>query len=620
MTTSSSSAPAHLVGTVHECGKTQLLPAWVRLTDEQGGIVQDAGVHDSLRGFPCDGTFDVALPPGRYEIAVHRLISHEWFVSSLLVKAGEQITLNCELKPWLDPAARGFFCGESHDHLNHPQDPKVVVKYCEALGISYLDVCQGWMSQREKDRVVSGDEMARMLESYSTETFHMYFGGERPKKRFGHTWWNNLPPFKDPYGEYMGWHDPDYVAFASKHTGDADVEIQPNCPFTGELPFSVWRRLRAQGAVGVAAHPTSWWLERADQKLVITNIAADLIYGLLSGCTPDAIVAMGYDPDQIFYQNVWFHLLNEGYHLPAVAETDGDMRGSHHIGQILGYTQTPDRTYTRAGIAEALRTGRTMMTSGPFVIFTADDGQHRMGDSIQLDHPGHQLEVEAWSDPDPAEFLSGIIVYRNGERILTEDLREQKTRHHRLILPVKEHGERAWYVVKVYGSTYPTEDRFLDVFSYATLCEEEPHTEYQAIKQVALTNPIYFVPKGWTPTGPVQCHLHLETIPGAHIVIEELGVMQAEITADSHGRAETTVSPLADLTITAAGIAPMKRSIFLDYAPVRQHVEYCYSGQWRGQTRSGMLPGQVPWSGFAWAALRESLQEIHWCILPETSN
>ena len=171
-------------------------------------------------------------------------------------------------------------------------------------------------------------------------------------------------------------------------------------------------------------------------------------------------------------------------------------------------------------------------------------------------------------------------------------------------------------MVKAYGSNYPTEDRFLDVFAYAELCETELHSEYTAIKQVALTNPIYFVPRGWTPPGPVQCHLHLETLPGAQVAISVLGVVQENLTANAQGQLEAVVSPLAELTITASGITPITRSIFLDYAPVRRHVEFSFTGQWREKTKSGMLPGQVPWWGFAFESLRKSLQHIYWNITP----
>jgi hypothetical protein len=327
---------------------------------------------------------------------------------------------------------------------------------------------------------------------------------------------------------------------------------------------------------------------------------------------------MGYDPDQIFYQNVWFRLLNAGYRLPACAETDGCLHGPHHIGQILGYTQTPTGTYSRGGIAEGMRTGRTLMTSGPFVLFTADNGRYRMGDEIPLDQPDHELEIEAWSDPDPHEFLSGLVVYRNGLPFLKQDLRARKLRHVRLAVPVTEPRERAWYVVKVYGSQFPAEDRFLDVFAYAELCEQEAHFEYRNIKQVALTNPLYFVPHGWSPPEPVRCRLHLETIPGARVLISELGEERGTLVADANGHVEAVVSPVAELTITAGNAPPLRRSIFLDYGPVRRLVEYSYTGQWRPHTRNGMLPGQVPWWGFAFEALREELQEIHWRIMPAT--
>ena len=620
MTTLSPAGLARLTGEIHDHGSSALLPAWVRITDEHGAIVEDAGVHDSLRGFPCNGSFAVAVAPGRYEIAVHRHISHEWFVQTVTLGASGNLALKIDLKPWVNVAAAGFFCGESHDHLNYPQDPKAVVRYCEALGLSYLDLCQGWMHRREKDRITTGDEMARMLESHSTPTFHMYFGGERPKKRYGHVWWTNLTPYKDPFGEYMGWHDPDYVDFCRVPSNTDEVDIQPNCPLKGEVPFATWRRFQKQGGVCVSAHPTSWWMDQPDQKLITTNIACDMIYGLLAGAPSDAIVAMGYDPDQIFYQNVWFRLLNEGYRLAACAETDGNLTGSHHIGQILGYTQSADRVYSRAGVAEGMRTGRTLMTSGPFILFTADGGRYRMGDEITIEQPGHLLEIEAWSDPNPAEFLSGLVVYRNGSLFHTVDLRSTKPRHHRLVLPVSESGARAWYVVKAYGSQFPSEARFLDVFAYAALCEEEIHIEYQEIKQVALTNPIYFIPKGWTPPRPVSCRLHLETAPGAQVVISELGEPLATLKADDHGRLETLVSPLAELTITAPRARPVHRSLFLDYGPVRHLVEYCYTGHWRAHTRSGMRPGQVPWKGFAFEALRDALQDIHWCIIPDTDK
>lgn len=609
-----------VAGRIRETGCSSLLPAWVRITDDQGGVIQDAQVHDSLRGFPCNGTFEVTLAPGRYDLAVHRLVSHEWFVQTLVCEAGRDQRLEVELTPWVDPWKRGFFCGESHDHLNHLHEGPAAVTYCEALGISYLDVCQSWMTRREKDRVITGHEIARTLESHSTGTFHMYFGGERPKKRFGHVWWTNLTPFADPFGEYMGWHDADYVTFCTLPRPSAEVDVQAHCPSELGEPFNTWHRFRQLGAVGVSAHPTSWWVDNTEQKLLHTNIAVDMIYALLAGCPVDAMVAMGYDPDQVFYQNLWFSLLNEGYRLPACAETDGNLKGAHHIGQILSHTRTLDGRYSRIGIAEGIKAGRVLMSSGPFILFSADNGRYQMGDEILLDSPDHTLEIEAWSDPDPAEFLSMLVVYRNGVPFHTEDLRARKPRHLRFTLPVNEPRDRAWYVVKAYGSQAPAEERFLDVFAYTALCERELHDEYRFLKQVALTNPLYFIPRGWTPPPPVRSRLHLETEPGARVVVTELGEKKQTLIADANGRVEAEVSPIAELALTTRTSAPIHRSIFLHYRPVSSLVEYGYTGQWRPHTPSGMAPGQVPWRAFRFAELRQALQDIHWRLMPEAGS
>ena len=616
MTTHQESTEARLGGTITEQGGQGRLPAWVRILDQQGQSLHDVNPNIPLRGFPCDGSFEVSLPPGTYHLSIHRHISHAWHQETVTLAGGEHRTLSIALKPWFEADKRGYFCGESHDHLNHPVDPQAAVLHSEALGISYIDACQGWMTKREKDRLITGAEIARRLESYSTPRFHLYFGGERPKKRFGHVCWTNLTPFADPFGEYMGWHDPDYVEFCRVHRGAPDIPIQPNCPLPGEVPFATWRRLQKQGGVCFSAHPTSWWVDAEDQVLITTNIASDMIYGLLAGAPSDAMVVMGYDPDQIFYQNLWFRLLNEGYHIAACAETDGDLKCAHYIGQILGYVRTRSGSYSRTEVAEGIRAGHTLMTSGPFITFTADGGTVQMGDETTLTRPDHQLEIEAWSDPDPAEFLSGLVIYRNGLRYKTLDLRHEKPRHFKTTLPIREAGERAWYVVKAYGSVFPAEERFLDVFDYAALCEEEVHTEYISIRQVAITNPIYFLPPGWKAPQPVASRLHLRTLPNTKVVITELGEERNTLQADASGMLETVVSPLSEITLHAPGRPPLTRSVFLDYAPVARLVEFCYTGLWRHRTRSGMRPGQVPWWGFAFAELRQALQDITWTLEP----
>ena len=597
------------------------LPAWVCVRGADGAVIGDWQVDESLPGFGCDGAFAVDVPAGRVTVAVHRLASHEWAVDEFDAAAGGQYERRYELRSWADLRRRGYFCGESHNHLNHPTDPRRVALYCRALGIDYLNVCQGWLHRNDPAAGVSGERIDAFLRSHSTADFHMHFGAERPKTRYGHVWWWNLRPFDDPYGEYLGWHDTEYFAFAGCSADPVD-RLRERFPFRNELPFKTWKRYRDQGAACALAHPTSWWTNAPGASLVATNISVEMPFALLAGGLVDAVVVMGYDADHVFYQSTWFHILNEGYSLPAVAETDGAMRGGHHIGQILGYVPTPDGAYSQGAIVEGVRRGRCTMSSGPLLLLTADEGSVQTGDAIGADGRRHTLEVEAWCDPNPDEFLSFLVVYRNGEIHRKIDLRDTRPRHYRTTLDVAEAGGRAWYVAKVYGSTYPREDVFFDPVRYAELCERERHTEYaDEIRQVGLTNPVFFEPPGWQPPRPVVCETRLRVvgprdkpITGAVVRVLKYDEQIARLVTDVSGEARGRLAPTCELDISAEGFEPVRKSIFLDYDPVNLLHEYTMSGRWRAETASGLSPGQVPWWAFRFDEIRSALENVDWTI------
>lgn len=613
-------ATARLQGRITDAESGALLPCWVWLEQGDGAVVDDWRVRDHWRGFPCDGTFDVACAPGAVRLRIRRPLSHQEHAETLTLQAGDSLERAWALPRWVDLERLHFVGGESHDHLNYPIRPPQTVQYCRAMGLRYLNACQGWMHRPEHDGPLTGDDIARRFAEASTPDFSLHFGAERPKSRYGHVWWLNLKPFADPYGEYTSWHDPDYVDFVEAHPQLSD-NVQRDCPLPTELPFQTWRRYRRDGGAFVAAHPTSWWLLRPTDEQIITNITSELPFMLLSGEAPDALAVMGYDPDQVFYQYVWFHLLNEGYLLAGFGETDGDFSGPHHIGQIVSYTQLdPRAAYTPAHLVEAMRNGRSVMSSGPFVRFEADGGRHRMGDRIAADGTPHTLDIEAWSAADPQESLSWVVVYRNGRPFHIRDLRTEQPRHVKFSLPVRESGPHAWYLVKAYGRLGPAEAAWLDVMSYVDLCLRETHTEYRAIRQVALTNPIWFVGAGWQPPAPVLGELNLRVVDesgravpqaAVHILDGERSLHRG--VTDDLGRLHGRVPPTAELEISAPGRATVRKSIFLDYRPVNECLESCYCGRWRKEFPH-LQPGQVPWSAFRFHDLKRALSHIDWTI------
>ncbi len=601
-----------------ETGKRQA--CWVTVETPDGVVLDDWNVSDRWHGFPCDGTFRVACAPGRVRVRLRRFISHLEIDETVEVKAGEPTQLAWALHRWVNPARLHYVAGDSHNHINEPQTAGQTMHYCRALGIDYLNLCQSWTYNARTRGHCSGDALAALLADASAPDMHLHFGAERPKTRYGHAWWMNLKPFADPFGEYMSWHDPAYVEYVEQNPKWPE-DVQKECPLKNELPFTTWRRYRKDGGAWAAAHPTSWWLLRPDDEQIITNITTETPFALLSGEGPDALAVMGYDPDQIFYQNLWFHLLNEGYLLAACGETDGCLCGHHHIGQIITYTRLPqDTPYSPRALVAAMREGRSVMTSGPFIRFELDGGTHTIGDKVRTDGQPHLLTIEAWSAATPEEALSWIVVYRNGMVFHARDLRAAPVRHIQIELPVHETDTFAWYVVKAYGRQGPKDPAWIDVFRYVELCETEAHDEYRHLPQVALTNPIWFLPPGWQPPAPLVCDLHLRVVDevGQPLADLPVRVMDGEKTVletntDADGRLAGRVPATAEIFLTAANRTPVRRSIFVDYRPVNACLEWCFNGRWR-KAKPHLRPGQVPWPAFRFHDLKKELTRIDWTI------
>jgi len=592
---------------------------WLEITDTDGVVLDDWHVTDVWRGFPCGGEAQVTCRIGNVRIRARFRLSHQEVVQSVIVKENETHSIIMEAMPWVPFEGWGYFAGESHNHINAEWTPPQVSLYARAFGLRYINLCQGWMQESDQAPRPTGQAIATQLREGSTCGCHLHFGAERPKTRYGHVWWINLKPFKDPFGEYIRWHDSPYVDMVNRDATDPG-DIQRVCPLRNELPLDTWRRFRRDGAACVAAHPTSWWLKRPDDQLIVTNISAELVFSLLCGEPPDALAVMGYDPDQIFYQNLWFHILNEGYPLAGCGETDGSLRGAHHIGQIITYTQMDAQgPYAQESCAHAIRAGCSVMSSGPFVHVTLADDTNALGKKLPADGRPHALRIRAWSAPEPREALTWIAVYRNGKPWQIRDLRADPPRHVDWTLAVKD-NQFAWYVVKAYGRDGPDSVEDLDVMQYARACETIIDTRYRQWKQVALTNPVYVVPEGWTPPEPVRSMVRMRLVnykgcPMAHFPVRVM--LGDDITqtcqTDAHGNMEYYGTPAVRFLLGYEGDRVESKSIFLDYQPVHQLMENLFTGRWRTQAPA-MQPGQVPWSAFQWHAMRKALETVQWTL------
>jgi hypothetical protein len=566
-----------------------------------------------------DGSFEVPLPPGRYTVEAHHGLDYLSERADFEVTAENGVSLEAALAPWVDLRGRGYVNGDGHAHLytdKRPDDAMAarVRRICLAQGVDFVAACQEWSGY---DETSWRPGYAR----FSDERFLLHYGAEMPKYRTGHTWWLGLTSTRGRFASTMDTtYENEYYQSSKPGSWAFDALPFPSIPDVELVP----RFREADGAAAVVPHPTSWWWQsRGDAVKYTTNVAAYLPFGLLAGPLWDAMVVMGYDPDHYFYQDLWFHVLDEGYRMPAVAELDGgyEPESRFYYGSM--------RTYFRVGedrgmgaVVRALRAGRTFVTSGPIVL-AGIDGRHDVGSVLPADGAPRTLRIEAFASGDRDDALSHVLLFRNGRIHRHWDLRERAPRRFEERVVLRE-SERAWYVVKAYAQGSP-DPAHLDVSEVCLRIADGSFGGALAPRaSVALTSPFYFRPAG-SPADPppLEPRVRLRLVEPragrgverAHVttLVSGRAVGRHDVLA---GRAELRMPLGAVLRIEAPGRPAIHRSLYLDYAPHRALLEEVATGRWldRNGWRRSLQPGQLPWEALRFREAKALLADVDWVI------
>ena len=232
-----------------------------------------------------------------------------------------------------------------------------------------LDLIRDWETQPEKirayreekiwktedpDQWLHAERFDKWRREHSTGDFLFEIDQETPKIRFGHLWWLGWQPEKAPWHDYDSIFDPWQISRKG-----------PRPPFSYRMIPEVIRIQTALGAMPVYAHPTSWWLQDGNH---VTNIASTLVPDILTGQAGGCLVVMGYEADQPHYQELWFGLLNKGYFMTGVAETDASLDAEERFDRAVFQNITPVEDFSTRGIQEALKLGHNVMTTGPGLV------------------------------------------------------------------------------------------------------------------------------------------------------------------------------------------------------------------------------------------------------------
>ena len=331
----------------------------------------------------CMGTHVFALPEGTYEVIATRGLMYRPAIRALHA-CDSAVTVAMTLRRMFDPKAWGLWSFDGHSHVSRDDTSTAGTLQAAILamrgedfnyffaGAPYdVDDHAQYLSHRFSDTQSYREKYADLLRHMSADDFTPDIGNELYKGRYGHAFLMNYTQ-TSPYSRY---YDDVYDVWQFGKSGN---EPALEIPYLHEALVAE----RTPGSVSALAHPTSWW---TDNGQFITNIATTVGFDVLAG-TVDALVILGYRRDCPQYQALWFELMNNGYRIPGITETDevfdrppeGKIRFKTYVVMEEDETSIPpiDR------LCDAIRKGRCVASSGPVMSMRVDG--HVPGSTLSL--------------------------------------------------------------------------------------------------------------------------------------------------------------------------------------------------------------------------------------------
>lgn len=496
-------------------------------------LIRDGRVVERIWSNTGQGVIDTQ--PGPASVLVRRGIDHDAVSVDLDLPAGTT-DRPVRLRRRLDVRSMGWHCGEAHMHVQHsktdpPRTFRDGARMAAGDGLDYVLLAPAW---DETFKWLEVQELERRCLDASTADVVVGWNLESPKSYMSH----------DDGGRSGNLH-----CFGHGWTISLmDLSAGPGL-FTGGPAFGAIHEVHRQGGVVGCAHPVRSTFGHGGN--FISNWASELPFDFVAGAAYDAIDVLNDSP-LLFFQSerLWYALLNMGYRVAATGNTDGALGATSAVGRFRTYAKI-DGEFSWATLADAIRAGRTVATSGPLAMFEVDGRD--VGSELPADGRPRRATIRAWSGPLPGETILAIQLVRNGEIIRAWDLRDENAREWATSFDVAEE-EFAWYSVRVVS---PSRD-------VPSLSLWGPHAY-----ELAATSAVYFLPDGFRRPQPAQARLRLQVTDDAgRAIAAEAAVTDAGRLVATHRvppeGAELVVPATASLVISADGFAPQQRTVFLD--------------------------------------------------------
>ena len=332
-----------------------------------------AGEHS----FHQAGSFRMELPVGGLEIEAVRGFEYEPVSASLEIAAGDVAELTLRLPRITDMAAKGWWSGSTHVHMNYAGNLHNTLENLMFMSAAEdQDVVLEQIANKD-NRILDYQHFVPGGGAHplSTEDMALVVGQEYRPPFYGHVF-------------YFGLEEHLISPYTTGYEGTGIESLYPS-------NTDMFRKAKAQGATVGYVH--AFFGE--NDPLVFP----DGTPGTLGGAKGYMVDAALGETDAVEWSSAsragffpWYATLNNGLRVTAVGGEDSisNMQRSKLVGSVRTYVHTGERGLDLDAFLEGIREGRAVVSCGPLLDFRVNG--RIPGDDVELPESGGEVQWSAW--------------------------------------------------------------------------------------------------------------------------------------------------------------------------------------------------------------------------------
>ena len=463
----------------------------VHLTASDGKFYAPTNAYARVTGegdriFHSRGTARVELPVGTVNLTVVK--GFEFWPEELTaeITAGEVTILTVEVDPLTDMAAKGWYSGSTHVHMNY-------------AGNLHNTLDNLMMMSDAEDQDIVNEQIANKDNRILDHHVFVPGGGAHPistPERILVVGQEYRPPF---YGHVFmfGLEDHLISPFTTGYEGTAIESLYPS-------NTDMFLKAKAQGATVGYVHA---FFGNSDPLEGALGGAKGFMVDAALGTT-DAVEWSGAGRAGFFpVYAAW----NNGLRVTAVGGEDSisNLHASKLVGSVRTYIHTGERGLTMDAWFEGLRAGHAFVSTGPLVEFTVDGAIP--GETVNLPEQGGTVELRAWvRSITPIERL--ILVW-NGDVI--EEVLLEGNRHEAEMSRTLSVSGSGWYHLRVEGRSderFPLDADFAQAFTnpvWITVGDHPVRSQESAAYSLRWIDKLQGMAEAWPGWRSVRERLHV---------------------------------------------------------------------------------------------------------------